>query len=242
MRHPSREQLLAYVESLIDQATPVSSTVAAHVAGCKRCAAEVRDMRESLDFTASAQALEPSKDLTAQILLAAQDNHSREPRWRVPEPLRRAGRLAAVVVLGLGVATWFRFVLAPSPNDIASSLAVRDGSGPVPVSQPVLSTRDRMDEITRLAAATAADPRTPKRPAERALRRIAIMVSENIKAARDALRRNPRSPRARAALEHALAVEEDALRALYLIQSPPSGGGGPPADKQSRDPGGDSAS
>ena len=60
LRHPARQELVAFAESLVDRSSRVSAFLAAHVNSCPRCTAEVRAIRASLEFTASASAPEPS--------------------------------------------------------------------------------------------------------------------------------------------------------------------------------------
>lgn len=221
MRHPSREDLLAYAESLVDQGAPVSSALAAHVTACKRCSAEVREIRESLDFTASAQELEPSKDLTAQILLAVQSKKRPGMHWRIPGAARAA---AAIALTGFALAPglfWFQYVLAPpDAAPAARAPAAQEDTTPVRrVTGPERRARDL--NIRRLSDALTAVPEARQHPAEQRLRRIAGAAAEDAAIARDALRRNPGSLRARQALDQALEAREAALRTLYLVQTLP---------------------
>lgn len=221
MRHPSREELLAYAESLVDRNAPVSSALAAHVTACKRCSAEVRDIRKSLDFTASAEALEPSRDLTSQILLAAQDKKRPARRIRVPAVARKLGFLAAFAMLFLAGAFWFGLVLAPpaEPPPALSSAADQGMASMPHASGPARRARDA--EILRLSTALNAAHEDRQHPAERRLRQIVAAAAEDAAIARDALRRNPGSPRARETLDYALELQVAALRALYLGQAQP---------------------
>ena len=92
LRHPPRQELVAFAESLVDRSSSVSAFLAAHVSSCPRCTAEVRAIRASLEFTASAAAPEPSGDLARQILAGA-----REARLQTPETGRRHPSLAGVL-------------------------------------------------------------------------------------------------------------------------------------------------
>ena len=71
-RHPAKHELFALAESLAGGHATVAARTAAHATRCPSCRKEVAAMRDSLDFLAQAPPIEPSRDLTTNILLSAQ--------------------------------------------------------------------------------------------------------------------------------------------------------------------------
>lgn len=222
-RHPSREELLAYAESLVDKGVPVSQRIAAHVSRCTRCADEVKGFRASLSFTASAQELEPSRDLATQILLAAQQEKELQRRqWTFSAPVRFA--YVAGIVLGLAVlgVLWFRVTLGAADERLADT-----GIGAPAAVQDTLKLspaleRQWMAEVHSLAEAVRLTPEKPQNDRERFLRRAVDTASADLAAARDALRRYPNLASAETLKRDALDAQRQALRALFLYQELPA--------------------
>ena len=222
LRHPSREELLAFAESLVDSHVTVQARVAAHVNRCPRCSEEVRGFRASLTFTASASELEPSKDLAAQILLAAQQQKERRRAWPWPAPVRAARVLGVVIVLALGGVCWFRFMLGMGAGAI-SELAGGSEFAATGTTEPGAAVAEppRPEELQALAESVKLAPGKPLNDRERYLRSLAASAADDLGAARDVRRRYPGLARA-AALERAsLDAQRQAFRALFLYQELP---------------------
>lgn len=222
-RHPSREELLAYAESLVDKGVPVSSRIAAHVSRCTRCADEVKGFRASLSFTASAQELEPSRDLATQILLAAQQQKDlQRRRWAFPAPVRFAYMAGIVVGLAVLGVFWFRVMLGTAEERLADTAI----GAPAAVQEmlklsPALE-RQWMAEVNALADAVRLTPDKAQNDRERFLRRVVDAASADLAAAHDALRRYPLQARAEQLKRDALDAQRRALRALFLYQELPA--------------------
>ena len=82
--HPRKHELMDYAENLVDNRAAISARMAAHIAACPACLAEVEAIRTSLEFARNAPEIEPSNDLTAQILIAARDARRAGGRVRRP--------------------------------------------------------------------------------------------------------------------------------------------------------------
>ena len=68
--HPSKPELLAYAEGLVD-GRGISTTTARHIKTCPVCSREAAEIRASIEFTASARQLDPAEDSISRILIAA---------------------------------------------------------------------------------------------------------------------------------------------------------------------------
>jgi anti-sigma factor RsiW len=214
LRHPPRHELVAYAESLVDRSSSVSAFLAAHVNSCPRCTAEVRAIRASLEFTASASAPEPSGDLARQILAGA-----REVRLQAPETGRRHPSLAGTV---------FRaavYVTATAALAVLTfGMAVGAGEGGAPshrALQPAPQTAQAPetvspDTIKRLAAAVSRSDGPPRTLREWERRRTVEGVSQDLSAAMAALDRNPGCARADEMVRTHLDRQVSGLRDLFV--------------------------
>ncbi len=222
LRHPPRQELVAYAESLVDRSSSVSAFLAAHVSACPRCTAEVRAIRASLEFTASAPAPEPSGDLARQILAGA-----REVRLKTPETTSRKGptlagtvfrgavyvtATAALAVLTFGMAvntgdggTAARHALQPAPQTAQAAIMVSPES-----------IRRKTGAIERLAAAVSRTDSPPRTLREWERRRAVEGVSQDLSAAMAALQRNPGCARADEMVRTHLDRQVNGLRDLFV--------------------------
>jgi hypothetical protein len=212
MWHPTRQQLLDHAESLALRGAPVSASLAGHVQRCARCRGEVARIRESIDVTAAAGPLEPSRDLTAQILLAAQQKQPRHGRWGTwLRPLRAVMVVLAVVVAGAGGTFVFAVVLGVSQPRAAVP------PGPAMARPAALSHAEhqRMRQETALLQAAPAPGAPFARAHAGALEAAAQRARADGEAARAARAWNPRLPAVVELHEDALAREHAALRHRY---------------------------
>jgi len=221
LRHPPRQELVAFAESLVDRSSSVSAFLAAHVNSCPRCTAEVRAIRASLEFASSAPEPEPSGDLARQILAGA-----REVRLLAPEPQRKAPSMAvplfrAVVYLtataALAVLT-FGMAVNTGDNSASSSSTLRHtpqaAQSPVPVSPE--SMLRKVGAIKWLSAAVSRGDSPPRTLREWERRRAVEGVSQDLNAAKAALERNPGCARAAEMERTHLDRQVNGLRDLFV--------------------------
>jgi len=222
LRHPPRQELVAFAESLVDRSAPISAFLAAHVNSCPRCTAEVKAIRASLEFTASACAPEPSGDLARQILAGA-----REARLQTPESTgRKRPSLAGAMFRGT------LYVAATAVLAILTfGMAINAGNGNVsrqPALRPAPQTaqaaitaspetmRRKAGAIERLAAAVSRAEAPPRTLREWERRRAVEDVSQDLNAAMAALKRNPGCARADEMVRTHLDRQVNGLRDLFV--------------------------
>ena len=210
--HPSRQQLHDFAESLVDRQRSVQASVASHVSQCARCKAEVAEIRESLQLTHSAGLLEPTQDLTTQILMAAkQEKRDRRPAWweRV-RWLRSVGAaLAVAAILATGFTT-FAYALGTGYPQQARPVAVV--APPEQISTKVFTPEGLAAAVEEGAAADT--------PAREVLEAAVARARAARRAAEAAHRVSPGNGEALAALRESEARESALLRKLYLGQLP----------------------
>jgi len=217
-RHPARRDLVAYAETLVDGRAPVSAAMAAHVAGCPQCTAEVKAVRSSLELTASAPALCVSNTLTAQILMRAQQESRAQESVRRRHSTAMMAVKSVVYVSGMAAVIVLVFSLAldeargheggASPLRLAVA-AGQDEGGAVP------STFDAA-AFDKLSAAVRLGPSRPQSPREREHWRAVSALDADIEAAMRALERNPGCARASRMVEANRQRQAEALRSLYI--------------------------
>ncbi len=214
--HPTRRQLVAFAESMVDGGRPVSAALASHVTQCKQCAHEAHAIRASLEFTASAPDLKASNKLTGEILLNAKRERVVQKRsgwaqaWRMCQGVFYTTALAAMAVLT------FRVALAESAPDaldtgaVVAQHAAKD-TGPTPED-----LRKQANEIRTLAKAMR--PKAGRQPTFQERRRLRAVsaIDADITAALTALQRNPGCTRATHIVHANLERQAEALRELYV--------------------------
>lgn len=216
-RHPSRQELVAFAESLVDRRAAVPAPLAAHVRGCETCAHEANFIRASLEFTASASSLEPSEDLTAQILMQSRSVRvSRRPRRLAVaisglKGLAYTGALAALAVVVFGALLGDPGV-RPMDNRDMPAAAAREQAA-------VESLEKTVGDVRRLAAAVQSDADAPRDARELAQRRALTAMDADITAALSALERNPGCRRASGVVHANVTRQAEALRTLYVERS-----------------------
>jgi hypothetical protein len=213
-RHPTRYQLVRYAESMVDRGAPVSAIMAAHISACPACAAEVKSMRASLEFTAKAGDLEPSNDLTAQILLRAKQarvaSHPR-PRSAFRTACRGiffTGALAAMATVVFGMALG-----SPQPTPRVET-ALQQVSDALP--SPDMLRKVAAEVKTLGTAVRTASANKPKSLMEREHLRAVNAMDADIVAAQAALQRNPGCTRASHIVNANLQRQAETLRHLYI--------------------------
>ncbi len=221
LRHPPRQELVAFAESLVDRSSSVSAFLASHVNSCPRCTAQVHAIRASLEFASSASAPEPSGDLARQILAGA-----REARLQAPEPGRKRPSLAASVLraavyvtatAALAVLT-FGMAVNTGDNAAPSRAALRPAQQTAQSPEAVSpdSIRRKTGAIERLAAAVSRADSPPRTLREWERRRAVEGVSQDLSAAMAALARNPGCARADEMVRTHLDRQVNGLRDLFV--------------------------
>lgn len=214
--HPSKLELLAYAEGLVD-GHGISTATARHVATCKDCAKEVADIRSSIEFTASADELSPSDDLTSQILVAARTERHVQRRARGKTPLiMLKGFAYAAGIVALST-FYFSYALGGAP---ASSPEMRVSAAPRTVSTGPSpeEIRKATTEIHTLAAAVGSRPSAPRNLREWQQTRAVLALDADLAAARAALQRNPGCERANRIINSNIQRQAQALKTLYYVE------------------------
>ena len=220
-RHLTRQELLAHAESLLDRA-PVDAARAAHLASCPACAAEAAAVRRSLTLLRQVPEMEPSGDLTRQILLSA-----RSVRQHEGAPASLGRRFFRVVQGGLCATALAAAALVVFSTALRSPDAFGGGArGAVALSAPASHsgrTTDNLnktaEEVKTLTAAVQAPLDAVPTPHEAAQRRAVKAMDTDIRAALAALERNPGCTRASLVVRANLEKQAETLRTLYTERS-----------------------
>lgn len=218
-RHPGKAALLAYAENLVDNRTGIDRALASHLSQCAACQAEVRAMQESLAFTASAPELDPSSELTAQILMAGKQ--ARSEMRRGSAPLRAVWKVAqaAACAAGMVVVAGLSFAAFVGSPDQVNATPVFQESIPVvaEAGQSPEAKRQAAVEIvaevqTLSAAIKSKNGAEAQTPQEQEQMRVVQSRDDDIAAAVLALERNPNNQRA----THVLNTYLKSLRSIYV--------------------------
>jgi len=219
MRHPTRQQLVAFAESLVDRRAPVSAAYAAHVSSCKACTTEVREIRASLEFTSAAPALEPSTNLTAQILLEAKKarQEQRQAQRRPHVMLQVCKGLACAASVAIIAGLTFSSVLAAPDTAPLREAAL---ANPVtPSSEYAEAALERAStEISSFSSAVRLDGH-PQTLQELERLRDVRAIGADLAAAKAALERNPGCVRATHIVNANIQRGAATLRELYVEQT-----------------------
>jgi hypothetical protein len=218
--HPSKPALFEYAEGLAEGR--IDADTARHVAACRRCAAEVDRVRQTLRDTGAADDLEPTGALTATILAAARAETRREtaPGRGLLGAVFVAGRAAAwaaVFVLAAGASFFVALEqapVAPAAGSAAEPLARVTLSGPPPEA-----LRRAASDLRVLASTLDAAPGASANPRERQLWRAARALRDDVAAAAAALEANPGNERASQVLNENLQRLMRTSRQLYAERS-----------------------
>lgn len=215
--HPTQSQLVDFAESLVDRQATVSAVLAAHVAGCPKCAHEIKRMRASLEVADLSCPPDPSGALTHEIVFRARAELNR--RGSRPRPgllafraVQYAACAAAIIVLA---AYSFRAAL----NDASSHAGTAvPGAAMLVSDQPVNadSLLRRAEAVKALSGSLSLRRETLDSPREIEYRRALEILDHDLNAARAALQRNPGNTRANQVMVMSLERQLEDLRDLYL--------------------------
>ncbi len=227
IRHPARHELLAHAENLVDRRAPVSAQMASHLASCPRCNQEFRAIRASLEFVASAPLLQPSNDLTAQILMQARKERNRRQKVsRRYSTLRVACRgFAYATLLAIIVGISFNAALNDPDQRSTPGMSTAHSASPTAsvLQQDIMpgtySPESIKETASRIRSLTEAVEYAPvgvvPTPQELEQRRAVQQLTAEMEAALDALERNPGSQRAIALVHANFERQNELLRRLY---------------------------
>jgi hypothetical protein len=216
-RHPVKSELLSYAEALLG-GRPIPADLGAHVTRCQACAAEVGAMRDTLRVATKAAALEPSRDFTNRVIMAARQERivTRRHRSRMRSVLAGVKLIGYAATLLLVGAAWFS-IASSDGTSVASAQALEP-------EQVAMATAPSQEEV-RLAAAqaqtfaTAAVGAMNSRPAdlwELQHRRMAVALNADLMEALSALEKNPGCARASHLVSTTLQRQVNNWKALYL--------------------------
>lgn len=188
-RHPAKHELLDYAESLVD-GRAISAQLGGHITRCAACLAEVAAMQSTLRVVRAAPHLEPSRELTARILLAAKNERGiqqvkRSRRAAFFRAIRAVSYAAGLVVVGT---VWFG---AASEKPAMTSIPTV-----MPATKALVVVAPSTDEIQKATAriqtfAQAVGTTQGATLADLQHRRVASVLDEDLTAAAAALQRNP---------------------------------------------------
>jgi len=214
--HPSKPELLAYAEGLVDRRS-ISAATARHMSSCPVCTREVAAIRSSIEFAASANTLNPSEDSVSRILIAARSERKATRRARGGTPALVFKGLAYAAGVALVSAAVFQAGLGKSGVDGLSHVA----SASRAITSNV-STEDLQRTTAQIKTFTAAvGSRTKALPSYRLWHqaREVLALDAELSAARAALQLNPASERANRIINSNLKRQATALKSLYMERS-----------------------
>ena len=220
MGHPARHELAGYAESLAD-GRPIAAVIAGHVSTCPQCAAEVKAIRASFEFTSTLPELEPTTELTTRILLEARAKRSEAQRerrgWGAP---LWYGARAVACAASVTLVSFFSFgAFLSMPVHGAGTTATSRGADPADAAASQEALRRAVDQVKALSTAVASSTGTPGDARELERRRAAQAMAEDIAAAKVALDRNPYCLRAADLFQASLQRQAETLRQLYIDRS-----------------------
>jgi len=218
-RHPSKPALVAYAENLVDNRQAIDRTMASHLSQCPACNAEVKAIQASLSLVGSAPDLEPSNDLTAQILMAGK--HARSEMKKRITPLQIAWRVAQYGSCAAGIAvvaslTFSAFLDSGQPEKAAPvieraipQIATIPDASPEMLRKAAVEVAAEGEAISSAIRSKHGDSLSPQELEQ--LRMVEARGSD-IEAAVSALERNPQNVRA----THVVNANLKSLRHMYV--------------------------
>lgn len=214
--HPTQSQLVDFAESLVDRQASVSAVLAAHVAGCPKCAHEIQRMRASLELADLSSQPDPSAALTREIVFRARAELNK--RSNPPRPGFLALRAVQYAVCAAAAVVLAVYSFSAALNDAAQA-----GSSP-PEKTMLVSEQSvdanallrRAETVKALSASLSLRQKSQESPRETEYRRALEMLDHDLNAARAALQRNPGNTRANQVMVMSLERQLEDLRDLYL--------------------------
>ena len=219
LTHPTRRQLVAFAESLVDRRASVSALMASHVASCSGCAREVKRIRASLEIAALSPTPEPSRELTPRIIAQA-----RNARRRQQASVRASSGITTLFkytasVSGIIVLAWFSFSAALDGTPVTAPLAsvYATTSGMEETTAPTPGVLQQQTAVVRALSTAVSHQRDALlSPVDTGRRRMIEALDSDLSAALAALERNPGCVRANQVVHMSLERQLEGLRSLYL--------------------------
>jgi len=211
--HPSKPELLAYAEGLVD-GRGISTATARHITGCPVCAREVAAIRASIEFTASAKELDPAEDSISRILIAARTERKATRRAKGGTPMLVFKGLAYAAGVILVSAVVFRASLNVSAEN--GALRASNASRAIASNVSAEEMRRATSQIQTLTAAVGSRADAPHNDRVWQQAREVLALDAELAAARAALRENPASERASQVVSSNLKRQAKALKTLYV--------------------------
>jgi hypothetical protein len=216
-RHPVKHELLSYAECHVG-GRPIPADLGGHVARCQSCSAEVKGMVATLRVASKAAGLEPSRDFTNRVLMAAKQERivTRRNRSRMRSALAVAKMAGYAATLLFVSAVWF---------SVASSDAAPGAVTPRVDAVPQVAQATPSPEEMRIAAAQAetfaaaalgAMDGRPSSLWELQQRREAAALNADLMEVLSALEKNPGLARASNLMTTTLQRQANNWKALYL--------------------------
>lgn len=215
--HPTRRQLVDFAESLVDAQASVPAMLAAHVAECPKCAAEVKEIRACLKLAGLALPPAPSNVLTQEIVFRARNELNKRRRPRKSEAAVRAVQFTVCAVMALLLAAYaFNMALDNASTYTENALSGGNQSLALQQQDDAQALLQRAATVKALSASVAIREKTLDSPHEAEYRRALEIFNHDLNAALSALQRNPGSVRANQVMMMSLEQQLEGLRGLYL--------------------------
>lgn len=219
LKHPTRTQLIAYAEALVDGRGPIFSGIARHLAECPQCSAEVEAICSSLRFLNSAPKIEPPKELSLEILKRAREQKRKVEQNSIP--VKKHSKLLTAVCISIWlIIGYILFGISYNPslfenNPGSPNMFMQMAS---PKDQPTIEKNKEKDvwhEIELLGSALTPVFRNSPGYSSRQLRSVSI-IDRELECAQSALRKNPTCARANEILQKGVRQKAELLRQIYL--------------------------
>lgn len=214
--HPSKPELLAYAEGLVD-GRGISAATARHMNACPVCAREVAAIRESIAFAASANTLDPSEESVSRILIAARTERKATKRARGGTPMLLLKGLAYAA----GVAVVSAVVFQAGLNSAGINGLSRTASASRTMTSTVSPEDMRRTSAQIETFVAAVGSRKSARPTYKTWQqaREVLAIDAALTAAREELQTNPANERANRVIASNLKRQASALKSLYMERS-----------------------
>lgn len=222
-RHPRREQLFAFAESVTESRPNISDAVAGHVRSCPRCRDEVKRIRATLRAVRAASEETPSNAFQARMMMqvreAQRKQRERAALFRAWTAWGKGLAYATVLLVLAGVS----FGGASTPGVNMRDMPDNDGNAPE-VAMSAGPSHDELhktvEQVRALSEAVRARVRDRVQHAggswEEDYERVVLMLDADVEEALAALRRNPGNPRASDLVNASLERQAQTLKSLYM--------------------------
>ena len=216
--HPSELVLMDYAEGLENSQAKLNAQTAGHVVTCSDCTEKVEAMRSTLSCSKDAGMLEPSKELTASILLASKYTHRKvHQSVTLFEKVKQFSMSTALVAVTLIMAYGVFTKLEPQSNAInpSSNPAVQMQASPIPIE---LLKKKEPGEESLYTAVMVREP-APRSQWEQSQRQAVVTYDNDIDEALAALEANPALARAQKMVQVNRERKMRTLKEVYLLRN-----------------------